>query len=80
MRYQLTSFNIIIQNLFITCHLLRIKMRVFVCFLGVFVSNGLARFGYVVLIPLLILSGSLTPHQSFQLGIAVLMGYVFGSF
>lgn len=55
-------------------------MRVFVCFLGVFVSNGLARFGYVVLIPLLILSGSLTPHQSFQLGIAVLMGYVFGSF
>ncbi|ALM78977.1 YbfB/YjiJ family MFS transporter [Helicobacter pylori] len=55
-------------------------MRVFVCFLGVFVANGLARFGYVVLIPLLILSGSLTPHQSFQLGIAVLMGYVFGSF
>lgn len=52
-------------------------MRVFVCFLGVFVSNGLARFGYVVLIPLLILSGSLTPHQSFQLGIAVLKWAMF---
>ncbi len=41
MRYQLTSFNII-QDLFITCHVLRIKMRVFVCFLGVFVSNELS--------------------------------------
>ncbi|NHB50442.1 YbfB/YjiJ family MFS transporter [Helicobacter pylori] len=54
-------------------------MRVFVCFLGTFLSNGLARFGYVVLIPLLILSGNLTPNQSFQLGIAILIGYIFGS-
>ncbi len=54
-------------------------MRIFVCFLGTFLSNGLARFGYVVLIPLLILSGNLTPNQSFQLGIAILIGYIFGS-
>lgn len=34
-------------------------MRVFVCFLGVFVFNGLVCFGYVVLIFLFILLGSL---------------------
>ncbi|OOC23948.1 MFS transporter, partial [Helicobacter pylori] len=55
-------------------------MRVFVCFLGVFVSNGLGRFCLVVFIPPLIFSWCFTPHQSFPLGIVVLMGYVFWSF
>ncbi|WP_199763767.1 YbfB/YjiJ family MFS transporter [Helicobacter suis] len=54
-------------------------MRVFVCFLATFVSNGLARFGYTALIPFLILSGKLTQNQSLQLGIAVIVGYIFGS-
>lgn len=54
-------------------------MRVFACFLATFVANGLARFGYVVLIPLLILSGKMDQNQSIQLGIAVMVGYIFGS-
>ncbi|WP_199769187.1 YbfB/YjiJ family MFS transporter [Helicobacter cynogastricus] len=54
-------------------------MRVFACFLATFIANGLARFGYVVLIPFLILSGQLNEHQSIQLGIAVMVGYIFGS-
>ncbi len=54
-------------------------MRVFVCFLATFVSNGLARFGYIVLIPFLILSGKFSESQSMQLGIAVIVGYIFGS-
>ncbi|WP_199764896.1 YbfB/YjiJ family MFS transporter [Helicobacter felis] len=56
------------------------KARVFACFLATFVANGLARFGYVVLIPMLIVAGNLTPNQSLQLGIAILVGYIFGSF
>ncbi|MFC3847252.1 YbfB/YjiJ family MFS transporter [Helicobacter baculiformis] len=55
------------------------RARIFVCFLATFVANGLARFGYVVLIPLLILSGKLSQTQSIQLGIAVMVGYIFGS-
>lgn len=55
-------------------------LRIFTCFLATFVANGLARFGYVVLIPILILSGKLTQNQSFQLGIAILVGYIFGAF
>ena len=43
------------------------------------IANGLARFGYIVLIPLLILSNKLTEEQSYQLGIALLIGYIFGS-
>ena len=63
------------QNLYF-----RIMMQRFIaCFLMTFVSNGLARFGYVVLIPLLILSGRLSQSQSYQLGIAILVGYIFGS-
>ncbi|CCF80210.1 nitrite extrusion protein [Helicobacter bizzozeronii CCUG 35545] len=54
-------------------------LRVLACFLATFVANGLARFGYVVLIPLLILSGKLSENQSIQLGIAVMVGYIFGS-
>ncbi|CRF49406.1 Nitrite extrusion protein NarK [Helicobacter heilmannii] len=54
-------------------------MRLFVCFLATFMANGVARFGYVVLIPLLILAGKLREHQSIQLAIAVMVGYVFGS-
>ncbi|BCZ17899.1 Nitrite extrusion protein [Helicobacter sp. NHP19-003] len=54
-------------------------MRVFVCFLATFMANGVARFGYVVLIPLLILSGKLSEHQSIQLAIAIMVGYIFGS-
>ncbi|AFI04735.1 YbfB/YjiJ family MFS transporter [Helicobacter cetorum] len=54
------------------------KARIFSCFLGSFMANGLARFGYVVMIPFLILEGHLSQAQSFQLGIAVLVGYVFG--
>lgn len=53
--------------------------RFIACFFMTFVSNGLARFGYVVLIPLLILSGRLSQSQSYQLGIAILVGYIFGS-
>ncbi|RDU61279.1 YbfB/YjiJ family MFS transporter [Helicobacter sp. MIT 14-3879] len=53
--------------------------RLFSCFLATFVSNGLARFGYVVLIPLLILSNKMSANQSVQLGIAILVGYIFGS-
>ena len=53
--------------------------RIIACFLMTFISNGLARFGYVVLIPLLILSGRLTQSESYQLGIAILVGYIFGS-
>ncbi len=56
------------------------KMRIFACFLATFVANGLARFGYVVLIPMLIISGRLSQDQSIQLGIAILVGYIFGSF
>ncbi len=55
------------------------KGRIFSCFLMTFVSNGLARFGYVVLIPILILQGSLSQNESFALGIAILAGYIFGS-
>ncbi len=55
------------------------RARIFACFLATFVSNGLARFGYVVLIPFLILSGKLSEAQSIQLGIAVMVGYIFGS-
>lgn len=51
-----------------------------ICFLSTFVANGLARFGYVVLIPIMIISGRLNENQSIQLGIAVLVGYIFGSF
>ncbi|MCX2751295.1 YbfB/YjiJ family MFS transporter [Campylobacter sp. MIT 21-1682] len=54
--------------------------RLFTCFLATFVSNGLARFGYVVLIPLLILSGKMSEIQSVHLAIAILIGYIFGSF
>ncbi|WP_104748779.1 YbfB/YjiJ family MFS transporter [Helicobacter cetorum] len=54
------------------------KARIFSCFLGSFMANGLARFGYVVMIPFLILEGHLSQAQSFQLGIAVLVGYIFG--
>lgn len=54
-------------------------LRIISCFLMTFVSNGLARFGYVVLIPLLILSGRLSQSESYQLGIAILVGYIFGS-
>ena len=39
----------------------------------------MARFGYVVLIPILILSGRLNQSESYALGIAVLVGYIFGS-
>lgn len=53
--------------------------RIIACFLMTFVSNGLARFGYVVLIPILILSGRLSQSESYALGIAVLVGYIFGS-
>lgn len=53
--------------------------RIIACFLMTFISNGLARFGYVVLIPLLILSGKLSQNESYQLGIAILVGYIFGS-
>ncbi|WP_162982681.1 YbfB/YjiJ family MFS transporter [Helicobacter vulpis] len=56
------------------------RRRIFACFLATFVANGLARFGYVVLIPMLIVSGKLQPDQSIQLGIAILVGYIFGSF
>lgn len=55
------------------------KGRIFSCFLATFIANGLARFGYIVLIPILILSGKLTPTQSYALGIAILVGYIFGS-
>ncbi|AVS39776.1 YbfB/YjiJ family MFS transporter [Campylobacter coli] len=55
-------------------------MRIMICFLSTFVANGLARFGYVVLIPIMIISGRLNENQSIQLGIAVLVGYIFGSF
>ncbi|WP_277737593.1 YbfB/YjiJ family MFS transporter [Campylobacter coli] len=55
-------------------------MRIMICFLSTFVANGLARFGYVVLIPIMIRSGRLNENQSIQLGIAVLVGYIFGSF
>ncbi|MEF3849945.1 YbfB/YjiJ family MFS transporter [Campylobacter jejuni] len=55
-------------------------MRIIICFLSTFVANGLARFGYVVLIPIMIISGRLNENQSIQLGIAVLVGYIFGSF
>lgn len=54
-------------------------LRVLACFLATFISNGVARFGYVVLIPLLILQGALTQEESFLLGIAILLGYIFGS-
>lgn len=54
--------------------------RFIACFLMTFVSNGLARFGYVVLIPLLILSGRLSQSQSYQLGIAILVGYILARF
>lgn len=47
-------------------------LRIFLCFLATFVTNGLARFGYVVLIPLLILSGKMAENQSMQLGSAML--------
>lgn len=53
--------------------------RIFSCFLGSFVANGLARFGYIVLIPLMILEGGLSQTQSIMLGIAILVGYIFGS-
>lgn len=52
--------------------------RILSCFLATFVANGLARFGYVVLIPLMILSGTLTSGQSYALAIAILFGYIFG--
>lgn len=55
------------------------RFRIFACFLATFVSNGLARFGYVVLIPIMILSGKMSESQSIQLGIAILVGYIFGS-
>ncbi|HFU2807586.1 TPA: YbfB/YjiJ family MFS transporter [Campylobacter coli] len=55
-------------------------MRIIICFLSTFAANGLARFGYVVLIPIMIISGRLNENQSIQLGIAVLVGYIFGSF
>ena len=55
-------------------------VRIMICFLSTFVANGLARFGYVVLIPIMIISGRLNENQSIQLGIAVLVGYIFGSF
>ncbi|BEK50305.1 YbfB/YjiJ family MFS transporter [Campylobacter coli] len=55
-------------------------LRIMICFLSTFVANGLARFGYVVLIPIMIISGRLNENQSIQLGIAVLVGYIFGSF
>ncbi|WFA99118.1 YbfB/YjiJ family MFS transporter [Campylobacter coli] len=55
-------------------------LRIMICFLSTFVANGLARFGYVVLIPIMIRSGRLNENQSIQLGIAVLVGYIFGSF
>lgn len=56
-----------------------IILRVMTCFLLTFIANGIARFGYVVLIPILILSNALTETQSLQLGIAILLGYIFGS-
>ncbi|STQ85672.1 YbfB/YjiJ family MFS transporter [Helicobacter muridarum] len=55
-------------------------LRIIICFLSTFVANGLARFGYVVLIPIMIISGRLSESQSIQLGIAILVGYIFGSF
>ncbi len=55
-------------------------LRIIICFLSTFVANGLARFGYVVLIPIMIISDRLNENQSIQLGIAVLVGYIFGSF
>ncbi|EEQ0156496.1 YbfB/YjiJ family MFS transporter [Campylobacter coli] len=55
-------------------------LRIIICFLSTFVANGLARFGYVVLIPIMIISGRLNENQSIQLGIAILVGYIFGSF
>lgn len=55
------------------------KGRIFCCFLATFIANGLARFGYVVLIPIMIISGLLNQNQSYQLGIAILVGYIFGS-
>ncbi|WP_285652925.1 YbfB/YjiJ family MFS transporter, partial [Helicobacter ailurogastricus] len=55
------------------------SMRLFVCFLATFMANGVARFGYVVLIPLLILAGKMSEHQSIQLAIATMVGYIFGS-
>lgn len=54
------------------------KARIISCFLATFVANGLARFGYVVLIPFMILSGTLTASQSYALAIAILIGYIFG--
>lgn len=54
-------------------------LRVLVCFFATFLSNGVARFGYVVLIPIMILSAKLTQSQSVELALAVLVGYIFGS-
>lgn len=51
-------------------------LRIIICFLSTFVANGLARFGYVVLIPIMIISGRLNENQSIQLGIAILVGYI----
>lgn len=53
--------------------------RIFSCFLASFVANGLARFGYIVLIPLMITQKGLSQIQSIMLGVAILLGYIFGS-
>lgn len=53
--------------------------RIFACFLCTLIANGLARFGYVVLIPILSIKGVLSKDQSLALGVAVLFGYIFGS-
>lgn len=55
-------------------------LRIIICFLATFVANGLARFAYVVLIPIMIIPSRLNENQSIQLGIGVLFGYIFGSF
>ena len=53
--------------------------RIFSCFLASFVANGLARFGYIVLIPLMITQRAMSQTQSIMLGVAILVGYIFGS-
>ncbi len=55
-------------------------LRVLASFFATIVSNGIARYGYVVLIPVLILEQKLSEKESVALALAVLFGYIFGSY
>ncbi len=50
----------------------------FIGLVATFIGNGIGRFGYITLLPVLIQAGWFSKAEASQLGVATLIGYLFG--